>query len=428
VSRSLMSSILAWVLAGSATALAADLRMVKLSFPGVRASTIAPAAFGIAVGPPQPAKNVQETLAEFERNALAALGDFKPIVTIDETRPGKPTVRIRFHSNVDKKLTDDDLIHLKVILHLQSLDMGSQRISDAGLEHLKGLTQLEELDLRWNKVTAEGVVRLVKRLPKLRRLGLAGPQEAGNGLAHITVSCSDWKEAVVPSLTFELPVIVLPKKHTAEAKGITSTSNKVETTISFVNTSKQTIKVYWLDYEGKRQLKETVKEGDSYESKKTFSTHPWLITDKDDNAWEVYFPDAQPRTVEIVGPRSTAQELKKPTPLEGHIASGLVRGEDAVLTEGAWREWRRYFRGDTYRTRDIQSAEEKGLKERASLKGKKGPVLALAITADGKILASGAGERTVTLWDMANAIANCADNATLISSSQRQLRVFYERC
>ena len=92
------------------------------------------------------------------------------------------------------------------------------------------------------------------------------------------------------------------KKHPAEEKGIKSENGDVETTIKFVNKSKQTIKVYWLDYEGVRTLYETVKNGDSYEAGKTYLTHPWLITDGNDDAWYVYFPDAQPRTVEIVAP------------------------------------------------------------------------------------------------------------------------------
>jgi hypothetical protein len=133
------------------------------------------------------------------------------------------------------------------------------------------------------------------------------PQEAGNGLAQITVSCSEWKEATVPALRFELPVVVRPRKHWAETKGTKSTSSKVETSLKFVNRSKQTVKVYWLDYEGKRQLKETLEDGQSYESKRTFLTHPWLITDKDENAWDIYFPDAQPRTVEIIAKPGQAE-------------------------------------------------------------------------------------------------------------------------
>jgi hypothetical protein len=116
------------------------------------------------------------------------------------------------------------------------------------------------------------------------------------------VTCSDWKQADIPQLTLELPVLVLPKRHAAEEKGLRSADSKVETAIKFVNKSGQTIRVYWLDYDGKRQWKAALAAGDSYESPRTFLTHPWLITDKDDNAWSIYFPDAQPRIVEVVGP------------------------------------------------------------------------------------------------------------------------------
>ena len=102
---------------------------------------------------------------EPERNALAALQRFQPVVIFDETKSDRPAVGIRFHANIDEKLTDDDLAHLKKVPHLRSLDLGSRHISDAGLESLKGLTELEGLDLRWNKVTAAGVVRLIKGLP-----------------------------------------------------------------------------------------------------------------------------------------------------------------------------------------------------------------------------------------------------------------------
>jgi hypothetical protein len=163
------------------------------------------------------------------------------------------------------------------------------------------------------------------------------------------VSCSDWKEARVPPLTFELPVVVLPKKHRAEQQGIKSTQSKVETTITFVNRSKQTIKVFWLDYEGKRQFKEAVKDGDSYTSQRTYLTHPWLITDKDENAWDIYFPDAQPRTVEIFGPSASAREAKNQDPLPSNLASSLVRREEAIPTGGPWGEWHRYLLiGDNY--------------------------------------------------------------------------------
>jgi hypothetical protein len=88
----------------------------------------------------------------------------------------------------------------------------------------------------------------------------------------------------------------------AEDNTIQSTSGIIETSIKFINKSGQPIKVYWLDYEGKRKLYAKVKAEDSY-IQQTYVTHPWLITDADDNAWDVYFPDAQPRIVEIVAPK-----------------------------------------------------------------------------------------------------------------------------
>jgi hypothetical protein len=92
------------------------------------------------------------------------------------------------------------------------------------------------------------------------------------------------------------------KKHPAEEKGIKSTDGDVEATIKFVNKSGKTIKVFWIDYDGERKLYQTVNDGNAHEQM-TFLTHPWLITDEDGNAWYVYYPDGQPRTVEVVAPK-----------------------------------------------------------------------------------------------------------------------------
>jgi hypothetical protein len=106
--------------------------------------------------------------------------------------------------------------------------------------------------------------------------------------------------------TFELPVVVHPKRHAAELNGTKSIDSKVETSITFENRSKRTIKVHWLDFEGNRQLKRTVAPGATYASQRTFLTHPWLVTDQDDNPWHVYYPDAQPRSVEVREPAAGA--------------------------------------------------------------------------------------------------------------------------
>lgn len=90
-------------------------------------------------------------------------------------------------------------------------------------------------------------------------------------------------------------------QHAAERSGLRSGPSLVEASLNFINRSGQTLKVYWLDSSGKRVLYKTLKPQQGY-TQLTFLTHPWLITDADDNAWYLYYADAQPRTVEIIEP------------------------------------------------------------------------------------------------------------------------------
>jgi von Hippel-Lindau disease tumor supressor len=50
------------------------------------------------------------------------------------------------------------------------------------------------------------------------------------------------------------------------------------------------------------ELYETLAEGQRCDQP-TFVTHPWLVTDAQERAWWLYYPDAQPRTIEIPAPR-----------------------------------------------------------------------------------------------------------------------------
>jgi len=63
------------------------------------------------------------------------------------------------------KVTDSGLIHLKGLTNLQELDLSETEISDAGLLHLKGLTKLKILNLFETQVSDEGVNELKKALP-----------------------------------------------------------------------------------------------------------------------------------------------------------------------------------------------------------------------------------------------------------------------
>jgi von Hippel-Lindau disease tumor supressor len=87
------------------------------------------------------------------------------------------------------------------------------------------------------------------------------------------------------------------QKHPAEMAGISSVSPiSVTAWIVFVNESKDLRKIYWLDYKGGRQRWGELKPGEKVEQQ-TYLGHAWLVTDAEDNALGLYYPDGQKRVV-----------------------------------------------------------------------------------------------------------------------------------
>jgi hypothetical protein len=123
---------------------------------------------------------------ESEREPLGALMKFDPIITLDESRPGRPVIAIQFRANALVKATDEALAWVKSFRNLRSLDVPStSMVTDAGLEQLAGLTQLVELNVNWTKVTAARVVNLVKGRRMMRRLEVAGVKFRDEDLAML---------------------------------------------------------------------------------------------------------------------------------------------------------------------------------------------------------------------------------------------------
>src|SRR5262245_54666580 len=85
--------------------------------------------------------------------------------------------------------------------------------------------------------------------------------------------------------------------HPAEVAGLKSGDSNMPAQIAFANRSAQTIKVYWIDWSGKRVLYKTLKSGQEY-LQLTFLHHPWLVTDEADNAWYLFYADGQPRRID----------------------------------------------------------------------------------------------------------------------------------
>lgn len=62
--------------------------------------------------------------------------------------------------------------------------------------------------------------------------------------------------------------------------------------IEIKNETSETVKVYWLDYDGKRQLKGTIEPSGIFEQE-TYESHPWLITDEDERGLAIFLTEAE---------------------------------------------------------------------------------------------------------------------------------------
>ncbi|PTU75318.1 VHL beta domain-containing protein [Pseudomonas mangrovi] len=87
--------------------------------------------------------------------------------------------------------------------------------------------------------------------------------------------------------------------HEAEERQVAySVSGEYQTGITFQNRSEDVRRIYWLDYEGKRKLYSELLAGQE-QRLDTYLTHPWLVTDEQDRALDVYYPDSRARVVEL---------------------------------------------------------------------------------------------------------------------------------
>jgi hypothetical protein len=77
-----------------------------------------------------------------------------------------------------------------------------------------------------------------------------------------------------------------------------SLEGNVQTTVAFTNKGSQPIRVYWLDYAGKRIPYGTFGTNQVF-STQTYVTHPWLIADAKDNCRAIYMPTPERLEVSV---------------------------------------------------------------------------------------------------------------------------------
>jgi von Hippel-Lindau disease tumor supressor len=90
-------------------------------------------------------------------------------------------------------------------------------------------------------------------------------------------------------------------KHRAEVAGARSLNGDIPASLMFINKTEGPVKIYWLDYKGDRKFYQTLAPEEEY-IQQSYLSHPWLVTDAGDNAWYVFYPDAQTRLVMILDP------------------------------------------------------------------------------------------------------------------------------
>jgi hypothetical protein len=76
-------------------------------------------------------------------------------------------------------------------------------------------------------------------------------------------------------------ILLKPESCISEAR-LRSTSSLFSTNVQFINRKPFRVKVYWIDFAGKRQHYFDL-EPNEVRWQQTYTTHPWVITDSGDN-------------------------------------------------------------------------------------------------------------------------------------------------
>lgn len=73
-------------------------------------------------------------------------------------------------------------------------------------------------------------------------------------------------------------------------KGLRSLGTNDSLNIRIGNDSSNVVEIYWIDFNGKRKLYDTVSPGDDFNAT-TYRGHPWVVTDEDGNCLTLITPN-----------------------------------------------------------------------------------------------------------------------------------------
>jgi carbonic anhydrase len=87
-------------------------------------------------------------------------------------------------------------------------------------------------------------------------------------------------------------------KSCASESELKSMAGRIETFVLFKNQSNRVVKTYWLDYYGNRKLYQTLSPSQQGRQQ-TYITHPWVITDENDQCLGIFLPQVAKSEVVI---------------------------------------------------------------------------------------------------------------------------------
>ena len=144
--------------------------------------------------------------------------------------------------------------------------------------------------------------------------GTPNPTPSASGSSSATKAGGSVSAAVTLPDPAEIASFTNFKALSCDQEGTLKSSQAAASNIVVKNNADATIKLYWLDFNGKRveYSKGGIKAGASH-NQATYITHPWLIANQNEECLGIYVPDSTGtatlnvnKTVEVVGSGSLA--------------------------------------------------------------------------------------------------------------------------
>lgn len=176
-----------------------------------------------------------------------------------------------------------------------------ERMADALTKVLNKQVQANRLPVEWLDFRKEGLFVLAE-----------SRTWAYDARSH---TLSERKDIILNTPALTALRAVRPSRRTGE-----------ETSVTFINKTSQSITLFWIDTEGRRQKYETIKPGEQYH-RHTYGGHVWLVTDESEKPLAVFEAGDIPGTVVVDG--------TQPVPREREIPER--RGETSLSPDGAWQ-------------------------------------------------------------------------------------------